>query len=265
MSELESTPGELVDDAPEIVTLACDTCGATVSGKPRGRGSAPFLMARHKWNVHREKSSKPARRRSSEPSDAEFAERPVLASVRSIAAEVRPGKGAPSETDLANALGRGLGYVSIAVASYAAESDPTIPDGPEGERIREWLTDYLSVTPQGARDIMRPIAKSLAPTSLNKKYGRAAVENVDVIASVAELGTLAMHWRKYFRNRRYMTAAAGVPAPASPAPMAPAAAAADTFTAPAPASSPAPAGPTVVPGAPLTGTVITPSMLGRTT
>jgi hypothetical protein len=171
-----------------------------------------MLVGTHRFREHGYRNPNKGRKKSStRPTDEEFAERPVVATVRDIAEGVR-GRGVPSADQLTNAFGRGLGLTSVAVASWAVETDPNIPDGQAGEALRDHLVDELSLTHKAAEDVMRPLAKAFADTNLNKKHGRAIVENVDVVASLAELAKLGLSWRRYFRGRAAFGQPAGPPA-----------------------------------------------------
>jgi hypothetical protein len=117
------------------------------------------------------------------------------------------GKKPPTADELSRALGKGLGIASITVASYAVETDANIPDGPAGEAERQNLVAYLSLKPRDAQDVMKPFAKAIAGTGVNVRYGRAIVENVDVVSGLGEVVKLALHWRRYFRERNRLQAA----------------------------------------------------------
>jgi hypothetical protein len=84
----------------------------------------------------------------------------------------------------------------MAVANYAVETDEYLTDDE-----RDAVASELALTQKQAEDVIRPLAKAIAPTGLNKKYGRQVVENVDAISAVAELVTLGLHWRRYFKDR----------------------------------------------------------------
>jgi hypothetical protein len=193
--------------SPEHIELACEHCEETfVGGSPGQPRSAAFQLASHRYRIHgirkdgtvREKkaSTKETRERiASEIEDPES--RPVLATVRDIADDMGKGKGPPNERQLVAALGRTVGLASTAVASYIAETDDGLSDEQKDE-----VTAYLSVSDKAANDMVRPIAKALSGTTLNKRYGRGAVENVDVVGSFFELGEVVLHYRRYLRDRR---------------------------------------------------------------
>lgn len=191
-------------------TRSCPECGKEFTGPSSGAGQVGMLVGTHRFREHGYRNPKKKTRSSTRPTDEDFAERPVVALVRDMGEAAR-GRGVPSAEQLTSAFGRGLGLTSIAVASWAVETDPNIPDGPPGEPLRDHLVDELSLTPKAAEDVMRPLAKAFSDTGLNRKYGRQIVENVDVVASIAELAKLSLNWRKYFRERSAATAAAGPP------------------------------------------------------
>lgn len=242
---------------PELVTRQCDQCSFEATGPATGAGSVGFKLGTHKYREHGVRST---RRRggkaaASRVSDDDVEARPVVSLVRDIADQVG-GAGAPSADALTAGLGRGLGLVSVAVASFAAETDPMFPAGPDGDDARNALVSHLSLTDKAARDTMRPLGKAIAPTSFNRKHGRQIVDNVDVVASVAEIATLAMHWRTYFRHRSAymaMIAAGGGPTPTWTVP------AEETF-----GPTPQPASETVATSpAPVDGMVVDASMVAE--
>lgn len=203
---------------PESLTLECTEpgCRETFTGPARGKGSAMFLLGTHRYVKHKIKGQgRGAKRRAAtEPTGEDFRESPILASVTSIANTMRGPAGttrAPNADELGAGLGRGLGLLTMTVATFAVETDDTIPD----ETTRDQLIDYLSLSDKAARDVMAPLGRAFAPTKANQRYGRAVVDNVDVIGSFAELGLLVTHWRKFFRIRAaggYQAALAGAPA-----------------------------------------------------
>lgn len=197
----DTPPINVPDGDVDVIEKPCDEPGCTfvAIGPSAGRGSASFLLGSHKYRAHQIAGGK----RKGAPSEEDHQRRPILSAVRDVAADIG-GKGPPSADDLTKALGRGVGLATVGVASYAVETDPTIPEGPEGEARRDALVDELSLSPKGAQELMAPIARMMAPTRINKRYGRTIVENVDAVGAVAELVTLGLHWRRYFRNRRYL-------------------------------------------------------------
>lgn len=218
------TPGD--DTEPEVVVKTCPECSQVFTGSKSGGNGAAFKMARHRRTEHGVAGQgRRARRQPGAPTDADYEATPVLAGVRDIASAVGSRKGIPTANDLAEGLGRGLSLVTIAVSSFMVESDGTIPDTPAGEAERDRLVDYLSLPNAGAVKIMAPVGRAIAPTSINRRFGRQIVDNVDLAASVSELGILAMHWRKYLSARKVYPAAgtplagpmgAGPPAAAVP-------------------------------------------------
>lgn len=199
LPNLGQLAGVVADDEPSEITLECPECGEPITGAAKGKNSASWKMGTHKYTKHKiSKAGGGSKKTVADPGESAT---PIIGLAQSMAAAAGDSKRVPTANDLANGLGRGLGLVTIIVASALVESDPTIPDTDDGDRTRDYLTDYLSLDDKAAKGIMSPVGKMLAPTALNKKYGRGVIENVDVIASLAELGTLAMHYRKYFRLR----------------------------------------------------------------
>lgn len=185
---------------PELITLICPECDESFEGPPKGRGSAPFRLGSHRNRKHgvvSEKKRAPAARGRTAPTDDDVATAPVLGIVRDMQAQIGTGTGPPDAESLTKAFGRGVSLVTMAVASYAAETEEGMSDDQ-----RNALVDYLSLSDKGGRDMMRPLAKLAAPSKLNRKFGRQVVENVDAVASVAEGFTLVLHWRRYFNDRR---------------------------------------------------------------
>lgn len=187
---------ELVE--PEaLLTLECDLCSESFTGKVSGQGSATFLLGSHKYRAHGIRGSK---KKGQATTEADHAARPVTSTLIDMANDIG-GKGAPSAHDLTKALGRGVGLTTVAVAAYFVETDETIPFTPDGEAHREHLVDELSLSRQGAEELMAPIGRLIHPTGVNRRYGRTIVDNVDAVAAFAELVTLGLRWRRAFRER----------------------------------------------------------------
>jgi hypothetical protein len=212
--------------APEYIELSCDLCEEVFTGGAPGQPrSAAFQLASHRYRKHgirkdgtvREKKATAKETRERVAAGIEDPpSRPLLATVQDIAGDLDKGRGAPSERQLVDALGRVVGLASTGVASYIAETDDGLTDEQKDE-----VTAYLSVSDKAAKDMMRPIAKAFAPTKLNKQYGRAAVENVDVVSSLFEVGEVVLHYRRYLRDRKSRRLPEPIDAlswPTSPAP-----------------------------------------------
>lgn len=177
-----------------IIEEPCPECGAKIKGKVKGRGSAVGNLALHRANAHGYRNP---RRKKKGASDADNVT-PIREFIRDTADEIGGGAGAPKREELANALGRGLGVISLAVASYAAETDPR-PGLTDDDRDK--ITRDLSLSRASAHDVMDPIAKTIAGTQLNQKFGRPIVDNVDTVSAVCDLAVLGLRWKRYFRER----------------------------------------------------------------
>lgn len=190
------------DDVDEpLITLACPECGEAIEGRASGRGSASWKLGTHrrvKHGVQGDSRASKARRKAKAgaPTEGDHEAHPVISAVREAAAEVG-GKGTPTSDQLGNGLGRLLGIVSLSVAVLMVDSDKAITD----TQLADQMITYLSLSDDAAKAIMRPIGRALQPTALNRRYGRAVVENVDVVGSVAELVQLGFHWREYLALR----------------------------------------------------------------
>lgn len=212
-------------EATEEITLPCPDCDFVATGNPKGRNSAPFKIGAHRARAHGYKAAKPSPKRA-QPSNRKQNSQPVLSLFDDVAADIT-GDGPPTEAQLTKALARGLGTVSVAAASWFAETDMTVTTEDE----REEIVDLLCLEKDEATEIMAPIASAIAPTKLNKRYGRAVVKNIDTVGSVAAIASFGLRYARYFRerNRRYdQLASAGIiparskvarrgPAPAQPA------------------------------------------------
>ena len=202
---MESTAGD------ELVTLTCDEivngkpCGAQITGTPKGKGSAQWKLGTHKYNVHKIKGRPKAKANAAAD---DMAAAPVLGVVRDIADAARGrGVGVPSSDDLAKGLGRGLTFASIGFATLAVDTDPRLDFSPESQDIRNRLIDDLSIPVETSTAVIGPIARIMAPTRLNVRYGRAVVDNADAVASVFDLTMVVRNWSRYFRERNEWVAA----------------------------------------------------------
>lgn len=199
--------------APDVITIECDQkdCAYTVTAAPSGPNSAKMQIGRHKFGKHGIRGVKA--RKGARPTSDELAENPVRI-LRSVA-ETAAGRGAPTEAKLTEAIGEGLSLTSIAVAAYFAETDPSIPRGIEGEQDRDDVVQNLTLGQEAAEALAHPIAKALAPTSLNRKYGRGVVDNVGVLGSALDIYRLFLRYRMYFEIRREATPRVSAAAPRS--------------------------------------------------
>lgn len=187
----------------DLVSLSCSEpdCDYETGLLPEnGQGSAKMRLGQHGYVKHGKKGAGRTPKAKAQQSRQDLADRPVLTIVESAGRKVT-GSGKPSATALEKGLGEALSLTTIAAASYLAETDPNIPDGPEGEADRDDVVQYLTLPLDAANNVMRPIAKVLAPTKVNAKYGRAIVDNVEVVSSVIDLGRLFMHYRHYMVTR----------------------------------------------------------------
>lgn len=128
-------------------------------------------------------------------------QRPAAVSVvKEMANDAGAGKrtGTPGADELTKAFGRAAHTVSQAVSIYAVETDPRLTT----DELRETTVDYLALSRQASNDVMEPLARAFHRTPLNKRMGRAVVDNVDVVGSLAELSIMFLHWRRYFGERR---------------------------------------------------------------
>lgn len=214
-----SEPAEAI---PEVTEICPEPgCGHEVTGPAEGRGSAKWKMGAHRANAHGYRSAEPkqTKARATRQADAaqvkqkkgrtapdaeDFATRPVTSTVKSITGEAGAGtkKTPPNADDLARGLGRGVSLVSIAVASWMAETDDGIPWDESGDAERDRIVADLSLSDKAGKEVMVPLARAIAPTRVNRRFGRGIVDNADAVGSIAELGTLFLHYRRYFRQRR---------------------------------------------------------------
>jgi hypothetical protein len=186
--------------APDMVTLECPEAGCdyVASGAPNGANSAKMQIGRHRAAKHGYRN--PKRKAGARPTSDELLENPVR--VLHSVAEAGSGRGTPTEAKLTEALGTGLSGASIAVAAWLAETDRSIPHGMAGEQERDDVVQNLMLPQDAAEALARPIAKALAPTKINRRYGRGVVDNIGVIDSAIDIYRLFLRYRMYFELRR---------------------------------------------------------------
>lgn len=264
-AEVIEESGTPIPDAPVTDTasdglarVVCPECDREFTAKTEfaARGS----LGRHQKSTHGPGATgggTGSRRKSGRPPAREDQAVPIQV-MKNIADEIPGGKGAPSEKDLTKAFARGIGTISVLAASFAAETDPTITT----EEDRDAVTDYLSLAPEAASEIAYPFAKAFGKSRLNKRYGRALVDNIDLVSAGAEIVNYAVRWRRYLGERRRREAQlAGVQAAPSNGHVV------GTPSAPAPVYYPPPGtGEPAMGGSPrpMQGHVVSPSDLRRT-
>lgn len=254
------------DEAPAVVTIECGEpgCSESFTGPAGGRSSASMLAGRHRYAVHGiSKNGKGRRTAKSAPAPIDVERHPIANAVHESASQVR-GTGVPRAADLGNALGRGLSVVTLMAAGWAVDSDPAIQAAvanPETAQLaadqKDALVRLLSLSEDAAAKIAAPFGRLIAPTALNRKYGRTLVDNTDLGPAVAELVDVGRAWAQFLALRREhiaeLRAARQQSVPAGPGPM-PAA---------PPPPPPPPAGTAPAPGAATTplgaGRVATPT------
>lgn len=228
--ELILPPAPPEDAPPDVVTLSCEFCGESFTGRPGGPNSAPMQLGRHRKSKHGEgKTGKAPARGKGAPAEPES----VAAAVADAGAAVT-GKGAPSEANLTRFAGTLVKHASRGVASWAYDSTPdtAVLGIPADPAERAPTIEALSIPQSAAETIMRPVARLLQPTALNRKYGRKLVENTDLLPAIEQLTEVGRNWAEFLRTRRelirmlreHQLGAAGLapplaqPAPGQPAP-----------------------------------------------
>lgn len=187
-------------DTLELVTLTCELCSEQITGKAAGAGSATWKLGTHNRVKHGIQGR--GRRKKGQPREAEHEAHPVIAAAREAAADVGIGKkGTPNADELSAGLGKLLHIATMSAASWAATTDPVVDRGPAGNADREFIVNTLTLDMPAAVGVMTPIGRMFSGTRVNKRYGRAVVDNVDVVGSLFDLAMLLREWRGYFEMR----------------------------------------------------------------
>lgn len=235
----------------EIVTRQCPEpgCEEMFTGPKNGRANIGMRIGAHRAQKHGYKSPK-VKKKTSRPAPGPTT--PIALSVVRDAAEEISERSSkpPTIEELSRAGARLIGTLSVAVASWAAETDPTITT----EADRDALVDFLSAEPSAAKDMAYPFARAFGRSKMNARMGRTIVDNVDMASAAAEIAQLAWRWRRYLRERDRRIAQ-----------MAPTPGAAPAVT--SPGVGPAPMPPPAPPGSPppTSGVVVTPEMVASMT
>lgn len=127
-------------------------------------------------------------------------------------------KSPPSADEWNGALARLVQTGTIAGASYLAETDPRLE---ASDAAIEATVDSLALTRSEAEKVAAPAARIISRMKLNKRAGRAIVENIEIGEVAAILVTTSLRWRRYMRDRRAainQQPAVPVQRPAEPAP-----------------------------------------------
>lgn len=236
--------------APSVIEgeieTSCDECGEIFTGPAGGKGSAPMLLGRHRWSVHKiRKDGTRGGPAKSAPAD----EAPAgLLTVVADAGSAVKGSAAPRADQLTKALGKILATVTDTAAGWAVKSDPAIKAAlqatdPEALTFAQQqataIAASMALSEPTAVRVAAPLGRLLAPTQLNQRFGRAVVDNTDLGPAVAEMMEVGQAWARFLAVRREhvrelrllnqqlaaqqqaMTAPAGPPAFDGSAPLAP--------------------------------------------
>lgn len=251
-----------VDTAAALDAKTCDVCGLVLEGPARGRGSATWQLSQHRWNVHKIKSASPRRGKGAKkvamPTGVEIPERTAATLLKSTAEAVGGGSAPPTAAQLTKGLARFATLGTMFGATWMAESDPFY-DGPGMQDASDQLVADLTISEDDAAKLLHPVGRVLAPTGINRKFGRAVIDNVDLADTLYIAMELSLTWRRAARDRReHMRAMRAQLASVTPLPVAgpvPPPAPADTMPGTVPPPTPAPVD--TAPGAmPRTGRVI---------
>lgn len=194
------------------VTEACDECGQEFTGPAGGKGSAPMLLGRHRWSVHRIKSDgtrQPGKAaKAADPISVDA--HPVAGTIAAAGAAVK-GSGPPRAAQLASAFGIGLSELTKGAAKLALRADPVQQQAAKNDAVagtataatrEEYLTAALSLSRDTAARVMAPAARIFAATDLNKRVGRHIVDNTDLAPAVTELAEWGHAWWTYLATLR---------------------------------------------------------------
>lgn len=217
---MAETPSAQVD-VDEHPGLECPECGDTI----RGSGKMPdkTALGGHRKRKHgvsgSADSSARARARRRQPAEtAEDRDASVtpLSIVRQ-AADTVGGRGVPSGRQLGTGLGTAYGLTSLFVTSLIVDTDDRLTEQQRTDAIA-----FLAPSDSEALATMAPIGRVLSRTSLNRRYGRTFLDNLDVLDSIEAMAQQAARWRRYMTERRAgvaPTLGATIEAGPGPAPM----------------------------------------------
>lgn len=185
----------------QVISVPCGEpdCDYIETGPATGRGSAPFKIGSHRWNVHGVKKDGTRRepKHSKTPSNEDKpAPARVLSVVSDVAGDVK-GEGVPTQRQLERAGAKLLQVGTAAFASVMAETEDGLT-----EAERDEIEDTLTLTSSQANEMVSPLARVAAPSKINKRFGRTAVDVAEVAAPVAEVTLYAITVARYLRDRR---------------------------------------------------------------
>lgn len=185
----------------------CPECTADAGAEVRidkvGRAPDAMLLGLHRKKEHgvegtgrRTKRPPQSSRRGRSSAGAGEGATP-LAVVRDMRDGAGKTKGAPTREQLTDSLGRGYGYGMTYLASAIVDGDPRFATEADKDRAIE----ALAPTAQEATMTVAPVARALAGTSLNRKYGRGVVDNMDVLDCFFAISEQMRRFNTYRRER----------------------------------------------------------------
>jgi hypothetical protein len=122
----------------------------------------------------------------------------VWEEIRGAAEEVSERRqGPPNITELNRAFGRLLSTSTLAGASYFAETDPRLRTDADIDAA----VAALSLSDAEATQVTYPLARLVGRSSVNRRAGRAIVDNVEIGEAASVLVTVALRWRRYLTQR----------------------------------------------------------------
>lgn len=205
---------------PEGNPYACPECGEVQA--PRGKMAPALVVGLHKKAAHgiegRPRNKTRNKRAQAEPepilaTSAPASSSPALTLLHGAGQDAKRGKGAPDADGLATALGRVYAYVGYFAWSMVVDRDPSVPP-----HLREQLVAELAPSGKEGIATVHPLARILAQTQLNRRYGAGLVDNLDVADALAAIGDQVTRGRNYLAQRRQLGGPPGAFAPGAGAP-----------------------------------------------